>query len=117
MEILRRLRNHATHIGGHMAGSIVTVRRLVKEADLRRVHVYRERFSPRLKTGQAVLLANYACDKIRLIDSAGGVHNYYAPPGEIFDVALIQKHLGAMRIQLSLHAKARAYFSWYKKAA
>jgi hypothetical protein len=95
----------------------LTITKLVKEVDLRRVHAYRFRYMKRIKVGSAVLLMNVKRDKCRFIDSVGGVHNYYAPRGELFDLDLIEKHLGALNLAPTMSAKIRSGLTWKRMAA
>lgn len=94
----------------------VTITRLVKKVDLRCIHKYRNRYRRQLRTGEAVLLLNTAEDKCRLIDSAGGVHNYYADPGDVFDVKAIGGKLGALRLTLDYAEKVATPIGWAKAA-
>jgi hypothetical protein len=67
----------------------VRIDRVVTEADMRKTRalvfdtpgIYRG-----LSRGHTVLLVNRACTMARLIDCEHGLHTYYAPPDETFDV-------------------------------
>jgi hypothetical protein len=48
----------------------------------------------------------------RLIDSARAVHTYYAPDGMEFDIGLLQKHVAALSLELTLnHNDAKRAFA------
>jgi hypothetical protein len=88
----------------------VKVVRVVPDADLRKVHVYRKRVN-NLRVGEAVLYVNRAGDKARLIDSSRSVHNYYAPNGTVFDLEMMQNMVKSLRLVLILSAsKAQRAF-------
>lgn len=80
---------------------LVTVKSVTVDMNLRAIHDLRKYWMPRLKRGQAALFVNVARDKARLLDAMGGVHNYYADNGEVFDVRTIQQKVGALRLRLS----------------
>jgi hypothetical protein len=69
----------------------------------------------RVKVGQGVLFLNRKRDKARIVDGQQCVHNYYAPEGEVYDLALIQRQVGAMRLTVSVDAKAQAKIANSKK--
>jgi hypothetical protein len=84
---------------------------------MRKVHTYRRNLNPRLKLRQAVLLINGAKDRARLIDSAGGCHNYYAPEGEQFDVREIERQVKALGLRLSVPGDAARAIDGEEKRA
>ena len=89
----------------------VRVVRLVTCADLRKIHAWR-RGVGRLKSGEAVLYINRSQTMARLIDSARAVHTYYAPDGMEFDIGLLQKHVAALSLELTLsHNDAKRAFA------
>lgn len=85
----------------------VRIDRVVTEADMRKTRalvfdtpgLYRN-----LTAGHTVLLVNRACTMARLIDSEHGLHTYYAPPDERFDVdgilALVQAKILSIGVQV-----------------
>jgi hypothetical protein len=53
--------------------------------DMRARHKARHQWMRRLRAGQAVVLFNGALTIARIIDAAGGVHDYYTADKERFD--------------------------------
>lgn len=74
----------------------LAVKTLVEGWDMRGIHKLRKSKDARaLRPGQCLLAFNKAYTIGRLIDHVGGIHTYYAPPKEIFDMAAISKLVAA----------------------
>lgn len=72
------------------------VAKLVEDWDMRERHSLREsRASNRLSKGECVVAFNRARTQARMIDSAGGVHDYYTDPGDEFDLGLLAEMMKA----------------------
>jgi hypothetical protein len=84
----------------------VTVVSVTLEADLRKIHAYRKRWTRKLKGRQAVLLVNRAKDRARLVDSVGACHNYYAPEGQQFDTREIERQVAVLGLVLTIGGQA-----------
>ena len=69
----------------------VKVLHVVKAWDMRKKHALREGIrAAKLKRGQCLVAFNRALDMARIIDSEGGVHDYYADKGEQFDLQAVR---------------------------
>lgn len=72
----------------------VRVRHVVKDWDMRRKHALREGAKANgLKRGQCIVAFNRALTMARIIDCEGGVHDYYADQGVVYDLALVRDQL------------------------
>ena len=93
----------------------VRVVHVTKAWDMRKKHALREGLrAARLKRGQCLVAYNKALTMARIIDCEGGVHDYYADPGELFDHdSLVRRMKRAFNVDLdvgrheSLHGAAQ----------
>ena len=70
----------------------VKVVHVESEWDMRKKHALREsRKANRLTRGQCLVAFNGALTMARIIDSEGGVHDYYADRGVKFDLAVLKE--------------------------
>ena len=90
----------------------VSIDKLVRNVDLRKIHDYRKKYRKGLRPGHAVLLMNAARNKVRIIDCEGGCYNHYAPSGQEYDLELIQMQVAALRLELRLDPQGRKALSW-----
>jgi hypothetical protein len=66
----------------HTSVKVMTV---LRGWDMRARHKARHQWMKRLRAGQCVVLFNGALTIARIIDAAGGVHDYYTAEREKFD--------------------------------
>lgn len=78
------------------------IARIIESWDMRKRHALRHKPSAKQLGQSEVLLAFNARQTIaRFIDREGGVHDYYAAKGEMFDVAsLTERVLGGLNVEL-----------------
>ena len=76
--------------------------------DMRKIHSVRERLSRGLSRGHVVLCLNKAGTIARVIDAAGGVHQWYSDDGYEFDVKEIQRMVGQMNLRLMIDSDQEA---------
>lgn len=85
----------------------ISITKVHTNVDMRGVHKLRTKVT--CQVGEAWLFINKSATIARLVDSVHGVHTYYAPKGEAFDLAAISTALNAMRLTLEVpNAKQRA---------
>lgn len=63
----------------------VLVTHVYRGWDMRKKHLARKTYMVKVRVGQAAVLLNGDRKIARIIDSQGGVHDYYAPKGQKFD--------------------------------
>lgn len=72
------------------------VAKLVADWDMRERHKLREgRASNNLARGECVVAFNRTRTQARMIDSEGGIHDYYTDPGEEFDLGVLSEMMKA----------------------
>jgi len=70
--------------------STVRITRIIPNWDMRIKHKLREgRAANKLKSGEVLVAFNRRRTQARLIDSAGGVHDYYVETGQ-FDIGALK---------------------------
>ena len=72
------------------------VTKLLTDWDMRERHKLREgRASNKLSKGECVVAFNRSRTQARMIDSAGGIHDYYTDPGDEFDLGMLGEMMKA----------------------
>ena len=77
-----------------MASNIVQVKHLITDVDMRPTRALisgKFKVFGQLGRGQIALLLNRACTIARFIDSEKTIHTMYAPEGEKYDLATIER--------------------------
>ncbi len=88
---------------------ILRIVAIVDAWNMNGVHKLRgDKRSTALKRGQCLIAFNRKLTIGRIIDSEGGVHTYYAPPKEIFDIASVSQMVSdGFWVELRVGAKVR----------
>lgn len=82
--------------------SYAKVVKLVTNFDMRGWHRMRFETARQLKSGECAVFLSADRRKARVIDTSASVHMFYAPKGERYNAALIQRQLGALRLRLNM---------------
>lgn len=95
------------------------VAKLMTEWDMRERHKLREsRASNGLAHGECVVAFNRARTQARVIDCAGGIHDYYTDPGDEFDLkSLSELMLEGIFIEFAIGKSERRKASHLRIAA
>ena len=72
--------------------SSLLISRIVDGWDMRKRHSLRRK-AWRIKKGEVLLAFNVRQTIARFVDAEGGVHDYYAPKGEMFDVPTLYDYV------------------------
>lgn len=73
------------------AQASLSIARVVDGWDMRMRHSLREKALKGLKHGQCLVALNGKHTLARVIDNVGGVHDYYADPGQRFNIDAVSQ--------------------------
>ncbi len=95
----------------------VRITKFVPNVDMRKVHDWRKKYRRGLQAGEGVLLMNSRWTQFRVITSAGGQFQDWAPDGQVFDVDAIQQQIGALNLRLEIPAATVEQLNEWDEAA
>lgn len=70
--------------------SVVKVTRILLDQDLRSIHKLRAGHQT-LRKGACFMAFNKAQNMVRIVDCEGGVHSYWSPDRQLFDIDEVQR--------------------------
>lgn len=88
----------------------VRITKVIEDWNMQHRHKLRRRYSSHLRAGEVVLCLNRKRTIARLVDSAGGLHDYYAAKGQRFDLEGVQQMVRqGLRLELIIGVSERRH--------
>lgn len=85
------------------------ITKVIEDWNMHERHKLRRRYA-HLKSGDVVLCLNKRRNIARLVDSAGGLHDYYAEKGMRFDLEAVQSMVfSGIRVDLTIGVSERGH--------
>ncbi len=82
--------------------SVVTVKHVRMDWDMRSIHPMRQLGAKGLREGEVSLFVNKRCTIAKLVDCVGGLYQHWCEKGEVFDMAVIRDRVKVLGLQLQV---------------